>query len=279
MATNEYKWNEAAIKVVTRIQLDELRNTWMHNRMYEHLNAKNDKLGWIMTILSLVCGILGFLLASIQNTSWQTAGGIISGITGIVLAFISRQSERLALSSNAESHRLIAASHSGLYDEIELMLVHPTQPHDVFISLVKTTLKGIRDNSSNLVISDDVKAEWTLLCKQRNIHIQYDTFDQLNIIVSKLSTPTHVEDGFEDAGTIISEQKQQLTTSTFVDPTIEQSNQPNQTQQTQQTQSKKEPEHEPGQETKHIIRDPGTIRGYNAKTLALELDRMANWTN
>ncbi len=303
-STDPIIWDTEAGQIITRIQKDELRNTWLHNRMYETLMATSVRLGWAITLLGLISSILGFLLASIQSPVWQYSGGIISGIVGLIVSFLSRQSDRLNLSSTAEHHRLTAASHSGLYDDISLMKARPTQSAAMFLQQIKMVLKEIRDNSVNLGVSDEVQAEWLAECQKRNIH-ENDTFDRLGEIVRGLSqTQPHQPPQLSHPV----EQQQQLpqpsqlqaqtpdpntslvaavTTTTTIpvndvasninsghDSFEDVSAFVNMAQPQPQLQPQPQPQPLAHQST---LRQPDVARGYDSKKLAYELNRLQDW--
>ncbi len=299
--TDPIIWDTEAGQIITRIQKDELRNTWLHNRMYETLMATSVRLGWVITLLGLISSILGFLLASIQSSEWQYSGGIISGIVGLIVSFLSRQSDRLNLSSTAEHHRLTAASHSGLYDDISLMKARPTQSAVVFLQQIKMVLKEIRDNSVNLGVSDEVQAEWLAECQKRNIH-ENDTFDRLGEIVRGLSQtqqpqpsrpleqpqqlpqPPQSQTQIHDPNTSL---VAAVTTTTTIpvndvasninsghDSFEDVSAFVNVVQPQPQSQPQPQPQPLAHQST---LRQPDVARGYDSKKLAYELNRLQDW--
>ncbi len=280
IAEHTYEWDTGEMRLITKIQKDELQAAWLHNRMYETLTSYDYKLGWAVSILGLIAGIIGFLLATVIDTTWNTAGGIIAGIIGLLITFISRQSDRLNLSSNAESHRLIAANHTGLYDDIGLIKSHPTQPADLFLQVVKSVIKSIRDNSMNLMISDEVRDEWVAECKARGIS-EYDAFDQLKEITVELQSLDS-----------IMTPRQSLPSSTTPAPQSSlqppQPQPPSQPQPQHPSQPQPQPQHHeefedvitlqaPSLPQTNPIKQPEATRGYDPKKLALELDRLKDW--
>lgn len=186
--TNESKtevsvvWDVQMITVITRIQREELKLAWYHDKMYEILAARSYKWGWGIAIMGFLISIIAFIMVAINNSVFEMIGSIINGIIGLFIGFLTRQSERLNLETDAENHRRTACMHTALYEEIEYMKMHPSQDGDKYLFHVRSTSRSIRENAANLYILDEVKAQFIAECQTRGI-ANSDTFSQLGELV------------------------------------------------------------------------------------------------
>ena len=168
-------WDTSIIELLSGIQREELRLAWLHDVMYEKLSYRSYKWNWAIAIMGFLISLIAFITVAVNNDKLNLIGSIFNGIIGLAVGFLTRQSEKLNLETNAENHRRTAAAHTSLFQDIEEMKKRPTKTANEFLFYVRSTSKSIREASSTLYISETVKQEFDKTCKEKGIELP-DTF-------------------------------------------------------------------------------------------------------
>lgn len=179
-------WNEETKILFTTIARDELKSTWLHDQMYNLLSDRMTKGKWVILVIGGLAALINGLMILFNDETFRSIGGAICIALTALAGYMVKELSDLNLSSESESHRLIAGDHTSLYEEIEAMKASPTQTPQQFMMFVRLAQKSSRDKAANLNIYQRVRDEWTQHCRARGISDD-DTFDQIKSLDGGIS--------------------------------------------------------------------------------------------